>query len=77
MVLIREEVYTGLYVCMDGRCMKKVVCASTFDIREVIECDHAAIRSSRLMEENKNREYRKMRRIHGVNDEKTQMAKIK
>ena len=28
-----------------------------------------------LMEENKNREYRKMRRIHGVNDERTQMAK--
>ena len=31
-----------------------------------------------LMEENfKNWEYRKMRRIHGVNDERTQMAKIR
>ena len=30
-----------------------------------------------LMEENKNREYRKMRRLYGVTDERTQMAKIR
>ena len=31
-----------------------------------------------LMEEKKkNREYRKMRRLYGVNDERTQMAKIR
>ena len=29
-----------------------------------------------LMPERKNRKYRKMRRIHGVNDERTQMATI-
>ena len=30
-----------------------------------------------LMEKIKNREYRKMRKIYGVNDDRTQMAKIK
>ena len=30
-----------------------------------------------LMEERKNREYMKMRRLYGVNDERTQMAKIR
>ena len=30
-----------------------------------------------LMEEKKNREYRKMRRLYGVTDERTQMAKIR
>ena len=30
-----------------------------------------------LMEEIKNREYRKMRRLYGVNDERRQMAKIR
>ena len=29
-----------------------------------------------LMVERKNREYRKMRRLYGVNDERTQMTKI-
>ena len=30
-----------------------------------------------LLEENKNMEYRKMRRLHGVNDERTQMSNIR
>ena len=30
-----------------------------------------------LMEENNENEYRKMRRIYGINDERTQMANIK
>ena len=30
-----------------------------------------------LMEENEKKEYRKMRRLYGVTDERTQMAKIR
>ena len=38
-----ENKFTLKYVCMDGRGLKKVVCASILDIGEVIESDHAAI----------------------------------
>ena len=39
-----EKKFTLDYVCMDGRGLKKVVSASIFDLGEVIESDHAAIR---------------------------------
>ena len=39
-----ENKFTLNYVCMDGRGINKVVSASIFDLGEVIESDHAAIR---------------------------------
>ena len=39
-----ENKFTLVYVCMDGRGLKKVVGVRILDLEKVIESDHAAIR---------------------------------